>query len=73
LLNHQDSLFTIVEPGNYYAEIVSNFGYKYYSDTINISTYQFAKYTDCIDAQIEANNESKRTGKKALKMLLIKS
>lgn len=63
LLNHQDSLFTIVEPGNYYAEIVSNFGYKYYSDTINISTYQFAKYTDCIDAQIDANLESKRTGK----------
>ena len=64
LLNHNDSLFTIVEPGNYYAEIVSNFGYKYYSDTIKISSYQFAKYTDCIDAQIEASIESKITGKR---------
>lgn len=72
LLNHQDSLFTIVEPGNYYAEIVSNFGYKYYSDTINISTYQFAKYTDCIDAQIEANNESKITGKKGFEDVINK-
>ncbi len=72
LLNHQDSLFTIVEPGNYYAEIVSNFGYKYYSDTINISTYQFAKYTDCIDAQIEANNESKITGKKGFEDVIDK-
>jgi hypothetical protein len=72
LLNHQDSLFTIVEPGNYYAEIVSNFGYKYYSDTIKISTYQFAKYTDCIDAQIEANNESKITGKKGFEDVINK-
>lgn len=72
LLNHHDSLFSIVAPGNYYAEIVSNFGYKYYSDTIKISTYQFAKYTDCIDAQIDANIESKITGKKGFEDVINK-
>lgn len=72
LLENKDSIFTITEPGNYYAEIVSNFGYKYYSDTIKITTYQFAKYTDCIDAQIEANNESKITGKKGFEDIINK-
>ncbi len=72
LLDHQDSLFTITAPGNYYAEMVSNFGYKYYSDTIKISTYQFAKYTDCIDAQIEANIESKIIGKKGFEDVINK-
>ncbi len=72
LLNHHDSLFTIEEAGDYYAEIVSNFGYKYYSDTIKITTYQFAKYTDCIDAQIEANNESKIIGKKGFEDIINK-
>jgi hypothetical protein len=72
LLNEKDSIFTITEAGNYYAEIVSNFGYKYYSDTIKISTYQFAQYTDCIDAQIEANNESKITGKKGFEDVINK-
>lgn len=64
LLSETDSIYSITAPGVYHAEIISNFGYKYYSDSISISTYQFAQYTDCIDAQILANYESKITVKK---------
>ena len=59
LIDNKSDILNIAESGNYYAELVSNFGYSHYSDTIKISDLDFAFNSGCIDKLIATKEEAK--------------
>ena len=59
LMVNSDDVLNISESGSYYAEIVSNFGYSHFTDTITLSDIEFAFYSNCLDGIIAVKDEAK--------------